>query len=161
MAQDIQQLIIKNQGIIRTITRVFYVSQADREDLFQDIVVRVLENYKSFRQESRFSTWLYRVALNTAISHKKKNRKLIPMQGNEHRIPEEEDHGPYDKSDIMILYRAIDRLNKIEKAIIFLYLEEKSYREISEIMGISEKNTGVKIVRIKKKLKGIMESFQK
>lgn len=160
MTQDIQQLIVENQGIIWNVARTFYLIQEDREDLFQDIVLKVIENYASFRAESKFSTWLYRVALNTAISHKKKKKNFLSLSDIFKLPDQEKNEKTYDSSDINSLYRAIDRLNKVEKAIILLYLEEKSYQEISEIIGITVKNVSVKIVRIKKKLAEIMSSME-
>jgi RNA polymerase sigma-70 factor (ECF subfamily) len=160
MAPEIHQLIIQNQGIIWKIARTFYLIDEDREDLFQDIVVRVIENYHSFREDARFSTWLYRVALNTAISHKKKKKNLLSLSDLFRQPVEEKSDQTYDMSDINMLYGAIDKLNKIEKAIILLYLEEKSYQEISDIIGISLKNVSVRIVRIKRKLGDILNSMK-
>ncbi|MGC9342335.1 MAG: sigma-70 family RNA polymerase sigma factor [Bacteroidales bacterium] len=160
MTQDIHQLIVENQGIIWNVTRTFYLLKEDREDLFQDIVVRVIENYPSFRHESKFSTWLYRVALNTAISHKKKKKSFISLAALFKTPIQKKNDNAYDSSDISMLYRAINNLNKIEKAIILLYLEEKSYQEISDVIGLTVKNISVKLVRIKKKLGEIMRSME-
>lgn len=108
--------------------------------------------YPSFRGESKISTWVYRVALNTAISNfrKIKARPLIKTLAELREIPSEDDGGLDEETTL--LYKAISRLSKIEKAIILLYLDEKSYAEIAEIIGISKSNVSVKLVRIKSRL---------
>lgn len=155
--QEILDLINDNQKLIWNICRTFYLDQENREDLFQEIVFKILKSFKGFRRESKFSTWVYRIGINTAITYKRKESRyknhLSNLQVADFKFDDNLDE------EIIILYRSIEKLNKIEKAIILLYLEEKSYEEISEIMGFSPKNIGVKIVRIKKKLEQIYLSF--
>lgn len=156
MSTEINDLILNNEMLIQKICRTYYRNLHDQEDLFQEIIIRILNSYDGFRKESKFSTWLYRVSINTAISHK--NQKQLPLLTPQHIADKSIDDVYYaqkGESDIDYLYKAIEKLNKIEKAIIHLYLEEKSYAEISEIIGISEKNVSVRIVRIKKKLRGL------
>lgn len=143
--------IQKHQGILHKICFVYSNSKADKEDLNQEIVLQLWKSYPSFRKEAKFSTWMYRVALNTAITLNKKavlfeNHKT--QLSDEYAIAEVNDYS----EDIKILYKAISKLSKIEKAIIMLWLEEKAYSEIAEIVGISEKYVSVKLVRSKKKL---------
>lgn len=143
--------IQKHQGILHKICFVYSNSKADKEDLNQEIVLQLWKSYPSFRKEAKFSTWMYRVALNTAITLNKKavlfeNQKT--QLSDEYAIAEVNDYS----EDIKILYKAISKLSKIEKAIIMLWLEEKAYSEIAEIVGISEKYVSVKLVRSKKKL---------
>ena len=143
--------IQKHQGILHKICFVYSNNNADKEDLYQEIVLQLWKSYPSFRKEAKFSTWMYRVALNTAITLNKKaalfeNHKT--QLSDEYAISEVIDYS----EDIKILYKAISKLSKIEKAIIMLWLEEKAYSEIAEIVGISEKNVSVKLVRSKKKL---------
>ena len=143
--------IQKHQGILHKICFVYSNNNADKEDLYQEIVLQLWKSYPSFRKEAKFSTWMYRVALNTAITLNKKtalfeNHKT--QLSDEYAISEIIDYS----EDIKILYKAISKLSKIEKAIIMLWLEEKAYSEIAEIVGISEKNVSVKLVRSKKKL---------
>lgn len=150
--------IQKNQGILHKICFVYSHNNADKEDLYQEIVLQLWKSYPSFRKEAKFSTWMYRVALNTAITLNKKaalfehNKVLL---SDEIAIEEVNDHS----EDIKTLYKAISQLSKIEKAIILLWLEEKSYSEITEIIGISEKNVSVKLVRSKKKLEKIIKKI--
>jgi RNA polymerase sigma-70 factor (ECF subfamily) len=146
--------ISENSGIIHKICNIYCNSLEDKEDMMQEITLQLWKSFPKYKGESSFSTWLYRVALNTAITNIRKS-KLNPIQeiisDKVLEIPDKEDI-PSLNQDINELYRAIAQLNDIEKSIIFLYLEKKSYREIGNILGISEKNVSVKIVRTKKKL---------
>lgn len=155
------QLIEKNQGIIFKVSKMYCDNETDQEDLFQDILIQLWNAYSSFKGQSKFSTWMYRVALNTAIARVRKEKKkpgeeLTPEFKFD--IPEGDDEK--EKEDrIRLLHRAISKLNKAEKAIIMLYMDDYSYEEISEIAGISVSNVGVKIVRIKKKLQTFLNAL--
>lgn len=156
--KDFIEQIQKHQGILHKICFVYSNSNADKEDLYQEIVLHLWKSYPSFRKEAKFSTWMYRVALNTAITLNKKaalfeNHKT--QLSDEYAIAEVIDYS----EDIKILYKAISKLSKIEKAIIMLWLEEKAYSEIAEIVGISEKYVSVKLVRSKKKLAKIIKKI--
>lgn len=130
----------------------------DRQDVFQEILAQLWKSFPSFRNESKVSTWIYRVALNTAISFYRKERKVPEKEliQNSLLLSEEIHFEEEQRAQIAFLYKAINKLTKVEKAIILLYLEEKSYEEISDIMGITITNVGVKINRIKSKLKKIL-----
>ena len=143
--------IQKHQGILHKICFVYSNSNTDKEDLYQEIVLQLWKSYASFRKDAKFSTWMYRVALNTAITL---NRKAALFENQKTQLSEEyaiAEVIDYSE-DIKILFKAISKLSKIEKAIIMLWLEEKAYSEIAEIVGISEKYVSVKLVRSKKKL---------
>lgn len=149
---EIVEKIYANQIIINSICFSFCNDRADREDLFQEIIYRVLKSYRHFREQSTFSTWLYRVALNTAITYRKKKR---PELYDGKPVLQEKDFNTEDKDteeDIKLLYESISKLNKIDRVIILLYLDEHSYQEIAEITGFTAKNISVKIHRIKKRL---------
>ncbi|HDZ41431.1 MAG TPA: sigma-70 family RNA polymerase sigma factor [Bacteroidetes bacterium] len=148
---EIADKIYSNQDIINRICFAFFSERADREDLFQEIVYRVLKFYRGFNEKSSFTTWLYRIALNTAITYKTKKRPDFPEDKSQAKIEDNSESNDLDE-DIRILYKEIGQLAKLEKAIILLYLDEYSYREIAEITGLSPKNVSVKIYRIKKKL---------
>ena len=151
--------IYDNQSIIRSICRTYYSDPEDQKDLFQEIVIKLWKSADSFNHRSRFSTWLYRVALNTAITHKQKSGRYF-FTSIDKSIPQESFDTNIDKnSELDTLYKAIDKLNKVEKAIIHLYLEEKSYEEMAEITGFTKSNVSVKLVRIKKKLEKIYRSM--
>ncbi len=149
--KEFVEQIQKHQGILHKICFVYSNSNTDKEDLYQEIVLQLWKSYASFRKDAKFSTWMYRVALNTAITL---NRKAALFENQKTQLSEEyaiAEVIDYSE-DIKILYKAISKLSKIEKAIIMLWLEEKAYSEIAEIVGISEKYVSVKLVRSKKKL---------
>ena len=148
---EIVEKIYGNQDILNKICFSFCSVRADREDLFQEIVYRILRSYKDFNKKSSFSTWLYRIALNTAITYRKKKRPEL-FTGQDQLVIEDNNEDKDLDEDIGLLYEAIGKLNKVERAIILLYLDEYSYQEISEITGFTSKNISVKIHRIKKKL---------
>ncbi len=154
------ELIQKNQAIIHKITRVYENSWADREDLFQEICLQLWKSYPNFREEAQFSTWMYRVALNTAISNVRKNKNSLSFETlrDTDRISDEKSD---EKEKLKLLYRAISKLNRIDKAIILLWLEEKNYEEIASIMGTSKTNVSVKLVRIKRKLEEMVNETLK
>lgn len=152
MDENFVDIINKHRALIYKVCRLYCADPEDQKDLFQEIILQVWKSLGSFRQESSLSTWMYRVALNTAITHFKKERRLgsrIPLAGIE--IP---DIGSGDNNDELLaeLFKAIEDLDKIDKSIILLYLEEKTYDEISMISGLSKSNVGVRINRIKTKL---------
>ncbi|NQZ75615.1 MAG: RNA polymerase sigma factor [Ekhidna sp.] len=130
------------------------------DDLFQEILLQIWKSHQSYdpSRNAKFTTWMYRVALNTAINSLRKSKKkvnLVQMDQGLHVLEPDEDQLA---SDLDQMHAAIDQLEKVEKGIILLYLDSTPYKEIAEIMGISESNVGVRINRIKKKLKSIMKS---
>jgi RNA polymerase sigma-70 factor (ECF subfamily) len=154
-------MINDHRGILYKVCNLYCTDKTDKEDLFQDIVIQLWKSFPSFRHESKISTWMYRVALNTAISYFRKEikkPKKLSISDVEFQIPAITDF-PDDHDELKFLNDAIQRLTKIEKALIMLYLEEKSYREISEVLGISNSNVGVKLNRIKLKLEKIIKAI--
>jgi len=157
--QQFLELIHRHQSIIHKICFIYAKNSSDREDLQQEIILQLWKSYSSFKGDAAFSTWMYRVALNTAINQTRRPGLLVDSTST----PDV----PYDPSDsyhlseeIQILYRAISRLKKIEKAIILLWLEERSYEEIAASIGITVKNVSVKLVRAKEKLAEIITKLQ-
>jgi len=155
MEQAFLSMLEEHQNIIHKVCHIYRDRKEDQEDLFQDIVLQLLKAYPDFRNESKVSTWMYRIALNTAIAVFRKNRVPLDFKAT---IPEE--LHPTDSKPVSAnqdrMFRALRPLNQAEKAIITLYLEDFSYREIADITGISENYVGVRINRIKKKLKNIL-----
>ena len=148
------QLLSQNQGIIGKVCSIYCNQQEDYEDLFQEITYYAWKGYPNFRGEAKFSTWLYRIALNTAISSFRKRKPTIDLVSV---LPDQISESSTDINDLkQQLLWSIKRLNEAERAIIALYLEEMSYQEIAEIIGITENNVGVKINRIKNKLYQIL-----
>ena len=159
MKEEFIALINKHQGILQKICNIYFYRSPDKEDYYQEILIRLWKAYPGFRNQSKFSTWLYRVALNASIDIIRK-QSLQPRKTElskfEFNIPENDSTNESDLKDKM--YQAINQLSDIEKAIITLHLEEYSYLEISEIIGISEGNAGVRISRIKNQLIKILEN---
>lgn len=137
---------------------MYCTERADGEDLFQEIVLQLWRAWPGFNRQSRVSTWLYRISLNTAITGFRRSRTrpvFSPLGiGNDNYA-----EPPPQRMDLQYapeLQQAISRLNKFDKSLLLLYLEDKSYSEIAEILGLSVSNVGVKINRIKKKLKEML-----
>ncbi len=147
-----------NQNIVHKVCRIYTTNQDQHNDLFQEIAIQLWKNYAKFRGEAKFSTWMYRVALNTAISLYRKSTRSIKTQDFSDvsfKIATNEYDDTQDQQ-LKALYNAIRNLNDIDKALIFLYLEDKPYKEIAIALGISEVNARVKMNRAKDKLKKIL-----
>jgi RNA polymerase sigma-70 factor (ECF subfamily) len=155
LQDDFIRLVNENRGILFKICRMYGATEPDRQDLFQEMVVQLWRSYPGFRGESKFSTWLFRIALNTAISDlRKQRRQFSPVDPGQ--LPTQLQDLQYntDKEEqLRALYAAIDRLTEVEKALTMLYLEDKSYAEMEEILGIPQNNLRVKMNRIKEKLR--------
>ncbi|NQU84821.1 MAG: sigma-70 family RNA polymerase sigma factor [Mariniphaga sp.] len=158
MEKEFLEIIQKNQGIIHKVCSFYCDSDDDRKDLFQEIVAQLWKSFPSFRKESKFSTWMYRVALNTAITSFKKTKRRPDQNKLTYDNLQLVDEMPDQETEenIKLLHRAITRLTGIEKSIILLFLENKSYEDIAEITGITQNYVRVKMNRIKKKLRTYM-----
>jgi len=159
LEKEFLEQVRKHQNIIHKICFIYCKNKSDKQDLYQEIVLQLWKSYPSFNRRSAFSTWMYRVALNTAISATKKFWFFVDTGG----LPEVPfvDEAMTDLSeDIKLLQKAILQLDKVERAIILLWLENCSYDEIAETTGLSVKNVSVKLVRIKAKLAEILKTFQ-
>ncbi|MGU3377127.1 RNA polymerase sigma factor [Chryseobacterium sp. M5A1_1a] len=150
--------IKKHKGIIFKISKMYMSDKDDQDDLFQEITYQIWKAYPSFRGQSEFSTWLYRIALNTAIIFLKtdKRRSFIANEDFSNHIIAQEDYDFDREERLSEMYKAIHQLNPIDKAFIFYYLEDFSGKQIAEEMGISEGNVRVKMNRAKNKLKDIL-----
>ena len=158
LEKEFLQIIQKNQGIIHKVCNMYCDLEEDRNDLFQEIVAQLWKSFPSFRNDSKFSTWMYRVALNTAITTFKKDKRR-PDQSRltyENFQIAEDKYNAETEESIKQMHRAVAQLTGIEKSIVLLYLENKKYEEIAEITGITQNYVRVKMNRIKKKLKKLM-----
>ena len=155
------EILDKHRSIIHKVSMLYTNNREDQEDLFQDICFQICRSYNNFRDEAQFSTWLYRVALNTAISQVRKNKTKSPSETfyeNIHYATMKNDDG---EGQVQQLFKAISMLNKIDKAVILLWLEEKNYDEIADILGINKSNVSVKLVRIKRNLSETINGLTK
>ena len=161
LKEEFIQQVEENQGIVFKVSKMYCYNEIDREDLFQDILLQLWKSFPNFKGNSKFSTWMYRVALNTAITRFRKEKKQdneVPVSEFKMDIPEGESYTEKEER-ANILHRGIGKLNKVEKAIIILYMDDYPYDEIAEISGLTVNNVGVKIVRIKKKLQNILNGL--
>ena len=150
------QLIEANKALIFKICNAYCSQPADREDLAQEIILTLWKGRARFRPDHKFSTWLYRVALNVAISYYRKTKRSIPNIPLSDIHAEEAAHLGSMKEEEdkqQQLQQEIGALKEFDKALIILYLEEKSYKEIAEIIGITATNVATKLNRIKEKIK--------
>ena len=156
MEKEFLEVIHDHQRIVHKVCRVYRDNKEDQEDLFQEIIYQLWKSYSGFKGESKISSWIYRIALNTAIAVYRKSKISIDYYeefpehihpSNDKTISENEER----------LFWALRQLNDSEKAVISLYLEDFSYQEIAAITGLSESNVGVRLNRIKNKLKQILK----
>ena len=150
------EILNLHRGLIYKVCNLYCSDPEDRKDLFQEIVLQVWKSLGSFRQQSSLTTWMYRIALNTAITHLRKEKRS-PMQVSltSIDIPDVAEDGGKEEM-LTELFIAIERLDKIDKSIVLLYLEKKSHEEISEITGLTRSNVAVRFSRIKSKLSNVL-----
>ena len=148
------QLLENNQNIVHKICRIYTSTEEEHKDLFQEISIQLWQSYQRFEGKSKFSTWMYRVGLNTAITLYRKNKRKVETYRLDERTPLQIDEG-YDRTQddqLQWLFKKIDAFSEIDKALVLLYLENKKYDEIAETLGISAGNARVKMNRIKQRL---------
>jgi RNA polymerase sigma-70 factor, ECF subfamily len=152
-----QQSILPFAAIIIKICRAYTNSQQDFEDYYQEVCLQIWRSKDNFNQGSQWSTWIYRVSLNVCLTNLKtnKNRKATLVSD---ALPEDviDDSKSFTNDDINHLYNAIKHLSEVDRALILLYLEEKTYDEIADIIGTNSNNIGVRISRIKTRLNKFM-----
>lgn len=152
--ESFTRIIMENEGVIFKITTIYTQNEQDQKDLYQEIVYQLWKSFDSFRNESKISTWMYRVALNTAINQLNKGKKHSNTTGIDQVVLRQtENYDAQFENRLKIVYQHINQLNILEKGLILLLLEGKKYEEIAEITGLSETNVGTRISRIKQKLK--------
>lgn len=154
LTQTFLQQMEKNTGIVYKVAHSYCWDPEDRKDLIQEINIQAWRSFPRFDSKYQFSTWLYRVALNVAISALRKEKKRAESTELSPSLMDQVgDESGQSNRQINALYRAIGDQNPINRAIILLHLEEKSYAEISDILGISQTNVATKLSRIKKEIK--------
>jgi len=148
----------RHQNIVHKVCTLYTNDRDSHNDLFQEITIQLWKAYPKFRGDSKFSTWMYRVALNTAITLYRKSKKSVPTQDYESVIFKitADQYDDAQEQQLKLLYNALKQLGDIDKALVFLYLEDKNYSEIAETLGITEVNARVKMNRIKHKLRTIL-----
>lgn len=146
-------LVTQNQQIIYKVCYFYTSDDFTLDELYQETIINLWRAFPMFRRESKVSTWIYRIAMNTCISYMRKSSSkpnTIPISTYiADNTPDNDTSNKY----LHELYRMLNQLGKLEKALILLYLEDKKHQEISEILGISKNNVAVRLNRIKDKLK--------
>ena len=146
------QALNKHINIAHKVCNLYFYGSDEREDAFQEMMYQLCNSYSRFQHKSKFSTWMYRVCLNTAITFRKKGSRHahVSISEDHHAIPDESASGKVD--NMQQIYHAIESLSAVNKAIVLCYLEDLSYDEIAEITGLTKSNVSVRLVRIKKEL---------
>jgi RNA polymerase sigma-70 factor (ECF subfamily) len=153
------ELINNHQRIIYKVCNLYAQSHTDKEDLFQEITLNAWKGVRNFKGDSLFTTWLYRVALNTALTFKRKESRLKKVDVALEALTFQHEHQPETDEQVAAMYKAISDLSDIDKALIALYLDDYSYNEMGNVLGITANNVAVKMSRLKKKLKEDSEKY--
>ena len=150
--KEFTDILREHKGTIYTVCYMFSNNSDEVADLFQEILINIWNGFRKFRGESSLNTWIWRVSFNTCVSHSKKNSrrpKTAPLSMDINLFDESQE----DVRQIKMLQKRIKKLGPFDRAIVLLWLEDMSYAEIGEIVGISEKNVSVRLVRIREQLK--------
>ena len=159
--QGFQEIIEQHKGILFKVARTYCQNEDDRQDLIQEMMIQIWQSINKYNDQYRISTWLYRISLNVAISFYRKNttraKKYTVLNEQATKIPDEDK--TETEQQLNLLEQFISELKEIDKALMILYLEDKSHAEIAEILGMSVSNVGTKIGRIKDKLEKQFSQF--
>ncbi len=163
MSDEVIKKIKDYQPLIRKVSLMYAQSRAESDDMFQEICIQVWRAYPQFKGDSKFSTWLYRVAINTAISWIRKEKKHKVGDSDEDKWIGVTDDNPFyvqeeKKEKLSAMHEAIKKLNDVDRTLVLLYLEEVAYAEIAEILGLTVNNIKVKMNRVKKRLRKLMDN---
>ncbi|AQX08269.1 MULTISPECIES: RNA polymerase sigma factor [Elizabethkingia] len=154
--KDFSKLVKENQGLIIKVARMYTNTPDDQQDLFQEIVLQLWRSYDTFKGNSKISTWMYRVALNTAITLFRKTTRTVKTDELADFHQPIDDDNDDNQQQITLLYKVIKMLGDIDRAIVMMYLDDVPYKDIAENIGITEVNARVKMNRLKKTLKDLM-----
>lgn len=154
--EEFIQLIETHKKLIYKICHTYCKDAESRKDLEQEIIIQLWGAMKKYNGNVKISTYMYKIGLNTAISHYRKSKKWRISPINESILSTPDENNFHLDEQVKFLYQCIQELNKIDKAIILLHLEEHNYQEIADIIGITKTNVATKLNRIKKKLKNCL-----
>jgi RNA polymerase sigma factor (sigma-70 family) len=138
---------------VHKVCNMYMENPQDKEDLFQEILLNAWKSIGNFRGDAKFSTWLYRVALNTAITFYRKDQRVIETSELKEQLAAVPDISYGQQETLTAMYKVISELSPIDKALVMLYLEDYSYQEIGDMLGITANNVAVKMNRVKTKIK--------
>lgn len=143
--------------IIIKICRAYTDSQEDYEDYYQEVCLQIWRSRENFQEKSKWSTWIYRISINVCLTLLKKKNKKQDVSVDMVVTEDVEEAQYFSDESLNLLYEAIKKLSEIDRAVILLYLEEKPYQEIADIIGTNPNNIGVRITRIKERLKKLLD----
>ena len=158
LEREFLDMIAAQKRVIYKVCYIYAKDQDDLNDLFQEVVLNLWKSFPNYRGDSTVTTWVYRIAMNTCITFlRRTNTRLqtIPMTADVASLVADEEGRT---GQLQELYRLINKLGKLERALILLWLEERSYQEMADILGISKANVAVKLLRTKEKLKKMSNS---
>ncbi len=155
--KEFLKIISDYQGIIHKVNLIYFRSENDRQDNFQEVVYQLWRSYPSLKDKDRIASWIYAVAINTSISTIRKDSRLVFFDTIYETEHAETDNNIEHEINYQDLLSALQKLNEIDRSIMLLYMEDYSYDDIAQIMGISTSNVGVKIHRIKNQLKNLLK----
>jgi RNA polymerase sigma-70 factor (ECF subfamily) len=146
--------------MIFKICHVYASDISGKQDLFQEIILQLWKSFNGFRNESKISTWIYRIALNTALTQQRSGKSKVSLSFIGFKLKDtiDENDSSGQQENINLLYSAISKLNEVEKAIVMLYIDDKSYEEMEDVLGIGQGTLRVKMNRIKEKLRQITKT---
>nr|WP_276681496.1 sigma-70 family RNA polymerase sigma factor [Empedobacter brevis] len=150
----------QHKGILHKVARMYMDNSENQNDLIQEIVLQLWKSFERFEGNSQFSTWMYRVSLNTALTYFKKEKKKEERHTFIENLDQVDEVDSGEKeTQLELFYKAVHELNKVEKALIFLFLEGQSHKEIASNLGITEVNARVKLNRTKEKIQNIIKKY--
>ncbi|NRB47456.1 MAG: sigma-70 family RNA polymerase sigma factor [Saprospiraceae bacterium] len=154
MEEEFLKILDRHQAILHKTCRLYRDTEADREDLFQEILYHLWKAYPSFQGKSKISTWIYRIALNTALATFRRNEPMLlfsaELPQRKMTVNEEGDE------QLAQMLKAMKKLKEVDRAILSLYLDDMTYEQIAQIIGITSSNVGARLHRIKTKLKALL-----
>lgn len=163
MKNQFQHIIDQHYGILYKIGRAYTQDQADFEDLYQEMLIQLWQSFPRFQGASKLSTFIYRVALNTALTHQRKARRrgaALPLEEQLYHLPDssaaESDVERQREQQVNLLYQCINKLKQEDRAVILLHLEGNSYEEMADILGMTVSNIGVRLLRVRQRLQKLL-----
>ena len=154
LQERFQNLVDEHKKILYKVCNSYCRNRDDREDLAQEIIVQLWRSFASFDEHSRFSTWMYRVALNVAISfYRRENTRTWYVLSDDEHLLNAIDETANQPTELQVLYQFIEGLEPLNKALVLLYLDGNNYQEIADVLGISETNVATKISRLKQTMR--------
>ena len=154
MEEEFLGILDRHQAILHKVCRLYRDTEADREDLFQEILYHLWKAYPSFQGRAKITTWIYRIALNTALATFRRNEPMLLFSAE---LPQRKINAKAEVDEqLELMLEAMKKLKEVDRAILSLYLDDMTYEQIAQIIGITSSNVGARLHRIKTKLKAFL-----